>query len=88
MANPNPRSVPAAKIAEATPVLAPLLVMALVYLVYAWDRVVVPVALVEVRAAYGLSLSSSSVIASVFTFGLALTAFAVLALLPWPRRAR
>jgi MFS transporter, DHA1 family, inner membrane transport protein len=74
VANPNPRSVPAAKIAEPTPVLAPLLVMALVYLVYAWDRVVVPVALVEVRAAYGLSLSSSSVIASVFTFGLALTA--------------
>jgi MFS transporter, DHA1 family, inner membrane transport protein len=74
VANPNPRSVPAAKITEATPVLAPLLVMALVYLVYAWDRVVVPVELVEVRAAYGLSLSSSSVIASVFTFGLALTA--------------
>ena len=58
----------------AGPVLAPLLVMALVYLVYAWDRVVVPVELVEVRAAYGLSLSSSSIIASVFTFGLALTA--------------
>ena len=56
------------------PVLAPLLVMAVVYLIYAWDRVVVPVELVEVRAAYGLSLSSSSIIASVFTFGLALTA--------------
>ena len=55
-------------------ILAPLVVMAVVYLVYAWDRVVVPVELVEVRAAYGLSLSSTSIIASVFTFGLALTA--------------
>ena len=74
MSNLNARAVPSAEITEATPVLAPLLVMAVVYLVYAWDRVVVPVALVEVRAAYGLSVSSSSVIASVFTFGLALTA--------------
>jgi MFS transporter, DHA1 family, inner membrane transport protein len=56
------------------PVLAPLLVMAVVYLIYAWDRVVVPVTLVEVRAAYRLSLSSSSLIASVFTLGLAITA--------------
>ncbi len=55
-------------------VLAPLIVMAVVYLIYAWDRVVVPVELVEVRAAYGLSLGSTSIIASVFTFGLALTA--------------
>jgi MFS transporter, DHA1 family, inner membrane transport protein len=74
VANLNARAVPSAKITEATPVLASLLVMAAVYLVYAWDRVVVPVELVEVRAAYGLSVSSSSVIASVFTFGLALTA--------------
>lgn len=56
------------------PVLGPLAVMAVVYLVDAWDRVVVPVELVEVRRAYGLSLSGSSLIASVFTFGLALTA--------------
>ena len=74
MAKVNARAMPAAKIAETAPVLAPLLVMAVVYLVYAWDRVVVPVELVEVRAAYGLSVAGSSVIASVFTFGLALTA--------------
>ena len=74
MLNLNARAVPGAKITEATPVLVSLVVMAVVYLVYAWDRVVVPVELVEVRAAYGLSVSSSSVIASVFTFGLALTA--------------
>lgn len=55
-------------------VLAPLLVMAVVYMVYAWDRVVVPVELVEVRGAYHLSLDTSGIIASVFTFGLALTA--------------
>jgi MFS transporter, DHA1 family, inner membrane transport protein len=74
MANLAARAVPPAKITEATPILASLLVMAVVYLVYAWDRVVVPVELVEVRAAYGLSVASSSIIASVFTFGLALTA--------------
>jgi MFS family permease len=61
-------------IAQPRAVLAPLIVMAVVYLIYAWDRVVVPVELVEVRGAYGLTLSSSSLIASVFTFGLALTA--------------
>jgi hypothetical protein len=54
VANPSARSVPAANITEATPVLASLVVMAVVYLVYAWDRVVVPVELVEVRAAYRL----------------------------------
>lgn len=55
-------------------VLAPLLVMMVVYLIYAWDRVVVPVELVEVRQMYGLSVSASSLVASIFTFGLALTA--------------
>ena len=74
MANLHATAAPGARITGATPVLVPLLVMAVVYLLYAWDRVVVPVELVEVRAAYGLSVSSSSVIASVFTFGLALTA--------------
>ena len=71
----HPATAPARPEATALrAVLAPLIVMAVVYLIYAWDRVVVPVELVEVRAAYGLSLSSSSIIASVFTFGLALTA--------------
>src|SRR6201996_7323376 len=68
------RAVDEASTIEMSAVAAPLLVMAVVYLVYAWDRVVVPVELVEVRSAYGLSVSSSSLIASVFTFGLALTA--------------
>jgi DHA1 family inner membrane transport protein len=63
-----------ARSADSSAVLLPLLVMAVVYLLYAWDRVVVPVELVEVRAAYALSGSASSIIASVFTFGLALTA--------------
>ena len=74
MAILHARGAVRAEIPDAMPVLAPLLIMAVVYLIYAWDRVVVPVELVEVRAAYGLSLSSSSIIASVFTFGLALTA--------------
>ncbi len=79
---------PAASTTTRAPVLVPLAVMAVVYLVYAWDRVVVPVELVEVRAAYALSLSSSSVIASVFTFGLALTALpAGLLVARWGTRA-
>jgi MFS transporter, DHA1 family, inner membrane transport protein len=68
------RAVKESKTLEASTLAAPLLVMAVVYLVYAWDRVVVPVELVEVRAAYQLSVATSSLIASVFTFGLALTA--------------
>lgn len=79
---------PAAASALPPRLLAPLAVMAVVYLIYAWDRVVVPVALVEVRAAYGLTLASSSLIASVFTFGLALTALpAGLLLARWGTRA-
>lgn len=74
MAVVQARAVDESKTFEASAVMAPLLIMAVVYLVYAWDRVVVPVELVEVRNAYGLSVSSSSIIASVFTFGLALTA--------------
>jgi DHA1 family inner membrane transport protein len=74
MAFVRPRAIDESKTFELSTVAAPLLVMAVVYLVYAWDRVVVPVELVEVRNAYGLSVSSSSIIASVFTFGLALTA--------------
>jgi MFS transporter, DHA1 family, inner membrane transport protein len=68
------KAVDESRTVEASAIAAPLLIMAVVYLVYAWDRVVVPVELVEVRGAYGLSVASSSLIASVFTFGLALTA--------------
>lgn len=50
--------------------------VAVVYVLYAWDRIVVPVELVEIRAAYGLSQSEAGMFASVFTFGLALTAIA------------
>src|SRR5580704_13190872 len=68
------RAVDEARPGEVRAGAAPLMGVAVVYLVYAWDRVVVPVELVEVRGAYGLSVGSSSLIASVFTFGLALTA--------------
>lgn len=74
MAVVQARPIDESKTVELGTVMAPLLIMAVVYLVYAWDRVVVPVELIEVRKAYGLSVSSSSIIASVFTFGLALTA--------------
>lgn len=88
MAVVHGRAVDEASTIEMSAVAAPLLVMAVVYLVYAWDRVVVPVELVEVRGAYGLSVGSSSLIASVFTFGLALTALpAGLLVVRWGTRA-
>lgn len=71
-----------------TSIVVPLAVMAVVYLIYAWDRIVLPVELVEVRAAYGLSLSVGSLLASMFTMGLALTALpAGLVLVRWGTRA-
>jgi predicted MFS family arabinose efflux permease len=51
-----------------------LITAALVFVLYVWDRVAVPIFLVEIRTAYDLSLAAAGLLASIFTFGLALTA--------------
>jgi len=51
-----------------------LLVVSAVFIVYIWDRIAVPVLLIEIRRDYDLSLPAAGLVASVFTFGLALTA--------------
>jgi predicted MFS family arabinose efflux permease len=54
--------------------LTALITAAIVFVLYVWDRVAVPIFLVEIRAAYDLSLAAAGLLASIFTFGLALTA--------------
>ena len=54
--------------------VAGLVIIGLVYILYAWDRLVVPIELVELRKAFGLGLSAAGFLSTVFTFGIALTA--------------
>ena len=54
--------------------VAGLLIVSAVYILYAWDRLVVPVQLVELRHAFNLPLSAAGLLATIFTFGIALTA--------------
>lgn len=54
--------------------VAALVVVGAVYLVYTWDRFVFSVELVEVRRALGIPLGQAGLLASIFTFGLALVA--------------
>lgn len=54
--------------------VAGLVIIGLVYILYAWDRLVVPIELVELRKAFGLDLSAAGFLSTVFTFGIALTA--------------
>ena len=60
-------------IQQKLPVVA-LCIIALVYILYAWDRLVVPIELVDLRSVYGFSMSVAGLLGSVFTLGLALTA--------------
>jgi len=51
-----------------------LIIISIVYLIYAWDRLVFAIELVEIRKAYGFELLSAGFLATVFTLGIALTA--------------
>ena len=54
--------------------VAGLVIISLVYILYAWDRLVVPIELVELRKAFGLNLAAAGFLSTIFTFGIALTA--------------
>ncbi len=54
--------------------VAGLVAMSLVYVLYAWDRLVIPVELVEVRRVFDLPMTAAGLLASVFTIGIAVTA--------------
>jgi len=62
-----------AEIKPKLPVIA-LCIIAVVYIFYVFDRMVVPIELVELRPVYGLSMSVVGLLGSVFTLGVALTA--------------
>jgi MFS family permease len=51
-----------------------LCIIAVIYILYVCDRVVVPIELVELRPVYHLSMSVAGLLGSVFTLGLALMA--------------
>jgi predicted MFS family arabinose efflux permease len=51
-----------------------ILVVSIVFLIYVWDRVIVPILAVEIRAALSLPLPRIGLLGSVFTFGLVLAA--------------
>jgi len=51
-----------------------LIIISIVYLIYAWDRLVFAIELVEIRKAYNFELLSAGFLATVFTLGIALTA--------------
>lgn len=51
-----------------------IIIISIVYLIYAWDRLVFAIELVEIRNAYGFELASAGLLATVFTLGIALTA--------------
>lgn len=51
-----------------------LVIISIVYLIYAWDRLVFAIELVEIRKAYGFELLSAGFLATVFTLGIAITA--------------
>lgn len=54
--------------------VAGLLIISIVYIVYAWDRIVFSVELVEISKSFGFSLSSAGFLSTVFVLGVALTA--------------
>src|SRR5690242_929381 len=51
-----------------------LIIISIVYLVYAWDRLVFAIELVEISKAYNFQLLSAGFLATVFTLGIALVA--------------
>ncbi len=51
-----------------------LILTSIVYLIYAWDRLVFAIELVEIRKAYNFELLSAGFLATVFTLGIALAA--------------
>lgn len=61
-------------LAVRTLTIAALVIVGAVYLVYVWDRIAFSVELVEVRKALGIPLGEAGLLASIFTFGLALAA--------------
>ena len=60
--------------AGSRPGWAVVIVISVVFLIYVWDRVIVPLEAVEIRAALLLSLPDIALLGSVFTFGLVLAA--------------
>jgi MFS family permease len=56
------------------PSLLAIVVISIVFLIYVWDRVIVPIQAVEIRAALSLPLPQIGLLGSVFTFGLVLAA--------------
>lgn len=52
--------------------LVPLIVLCLVYILYAWDRMAIPVELVEISRAYGLQPVTAATLSSIFTLGISL----------------
>ena len=51
--------------------IAPVIFLFSVYVLYAWDRLAVPVELIEIRRVYHLSAVAAGALASVFTLGIA-----------------
>ena len=54
--------------------VAALIIISIVYIIYAWDRIVFSIELVEISKAFGFSFSSAGLLATVFVLGIALTA--------------
>jgi len=51
-----------------------LVLISIVYIIYAWDRIVFPIELVEISKTFGFELASAGFLATVFVLGIALTA--------------
>jgi MFS family permease len=54
--------------------VAGLIIISIVYIIYAWDRIVFAIELVEISKAFNFNLSSAGFLATVFVLGIALTA--------------
>jgi predicted MFS family arabinose efflux permease len=54
--------------------VAGLVIIGIVYLIYAWDRIVFPIELVEISKSFGFELAAAGFLATVFVLGIALTA--------------
>lgn len=53
---------------------AGLIIVGIVYLIYAWDRIVFSIELVEISKSFGFELAAAGFLATVFVLGIALTA--------------
>lgn len=54
--------------------VAGLVIIGIVYIIYAWDRIVFPIELVEISKSFGFEMGAAGFLATVFVLGIALTA--------------